>query len=306
MLDANQCWDVPRGDPADGGARAASTRTGSRSRRAPTTCSATRRSRGRSRRSAWRPARTCQNRVVFKQLLQARAIAFCQVDACRIGGVNEVLAVLLLAAKFGVPVCPHARRGRASASTCSTSRSSTTSRRRVGRRGGSASTSTTCTSTSSTRASCAAPATRARGAGDEHRDEARVARQLRVPRRRRLARLSATRELVSVEGLGLHCDVVPARSEPDSGRLSRRRGRGSARAGGRRTRRFLVARPPSAMASKNERCCTYSQRPTPPPCGQTGTPNFAAIRAPRGPRRHRPCGRRRPGRSAWPGPGGAA
>jgi L-fuconate dehydratase len=50
----------------------------------------------------------CHNRVMFKQLLQAQAIAFCQVDACRLGGVNEVLAVLLLAAKFGVPVCPHA------------------------------------------------------------------------------------------------------------------------------------------------------------------------------------------------------
>jgi len=50
----------------------------------------------------------CQNRVIFKQLLQAKAIGFCQVDACRLGGVNEVLAVLLMAAKFGVPVCPHA------------------------------------------------------------------------------------------------------------------------------------------------------------------------------------------------------
>jgi L-fuconate dehydratase len=49
-----------------------------------------------------------QNRVMFKQLLQAEAIDFCQVDSCRLGGVNEVLAVLLLAAKFGVPVCPHA------------------------------------------------------------------------------------------------------------------------------------------------------------------------------------------------------
>ena len=48
------------------------------------------------------------NRVMFKQLLQADAIDFCQVDSCRLGGVNEVLAVLLLAAKFGVPVCPHA------------------------------------------------------------------------------------------------------------------------------------------------------------------------------------------------------
>ncbi|GAC1360333.1 MAG: L-fuconate dehydratase [Ktedonobacteraceae bacterium] len=49
-----------------------------------------------------------QNRIIFKQLLQARAIEFCQIDACRLGGVNEVLAVLLMAAKFGVPVCPHA------------------------------------------------------------------------------------------------------------------------------------------------------------------------------------------------------
>lgn len=50
----------------------------------------------------------CQNRIVFKQLLQAEAIDFCQIDACRLGGVNEVLAVLLMAAKFDVPVCPHA------------------------------------------------------------------------------------------------------------------------------------------------------------------------------------------------------
>jgi L-fuconate dehydratase len=49
-----------------------------------------------------------QNRVVFKQLFQADAIRFCQIDSCRLGGVNEVLAVLLMAAKFGVPVCPHA------------------------------------------------------------------------------------------------------------------------------------------------------------------------------------------------------
>ena len=48
------------------------------------------------------------NRVMFKQLMQAGAIGFCQVDACRLAGVNEVVAVLLLASKFGVPVCPHA------------------------------------------------------------------------------------------------------------------------------------------------------------------------------------------------------
>jgi len=50
----------------------------------------------------------CQNRVMFKQLLQANAIGICQVDAARLGGVNEVLAVMLMAAKFDVPVCPHA------------------------------------------------------------------------------------------------------------------------------------------------------------------------------------------------------
>ncbi len=49
-----------------------------------------------------------QNRIMFKQLLQTEAIGFCQIDACRLGGVNEALAVLLLAAKFGIPVCPHA------------------------------------------------------------------------------------------------------------------------------------------------------------------------------------------------------
>jgi L-fuconate dehydratase len=49
-----------------------------------------------------------QNRVLFKQLLQAEAISFCQIDATRVGGVNENLAVLLMCAKFGIPVCPHA------------------------------------------------------------------------------------------------------------------------------------------------------------------------------------------------------
>ena len=50
----------------------------------------------------------CANRVLFKQLLQAQAIRYCQIDSCRLGGVNENLAVMLMAAKFGVPVCPHA------------------------------------------------------------------------------------------------------------------------------------------------------------------------------------------------------
>lgn len=49
-----------------------------------------------------------QNRVVFKQLLQAKALQVLQIDAARVGGVNENVAILLLAAKFGVRVCPHA------------------------------------------------------------------------------------------------------------------------------------------------------------------------------------------------------
>jgi L-fuconate dehydratase len=49
-----------------------------------------------------------QNRVMFKQMLQAKAISVLQIDAARVGGVNENVAILLLAAKFGVPVCPHA------------------------------------------------------------------------------------------------------------------------------------------------------------------------------------------------------
>jgi L-fuconate dehydratase len=49
-----------------------------------------------------------QNRIIFKQMLQADAIDVVQIDACRVAGVNENLAILLLAAKFGKPVCPHA------------------------------------------------------------------------------------------------------------------------------------------------------------------------------------------------------
>jgi L-fuconate dehydratase len=50
----------------------------------------------------------CQNRVIFKQLMQANAIDVCQIDSCRLAGVNENLAVILMAAKFNIPVCPHA------------------------------------------------------------------------------------------------------------------------------------------------------------------------------------------------------
>jgi L-fuconate dehydratase len=48
------------------------------------------------------------NRIVFKQLLQAEAIDVVQLDATRVAGTNENIAILLLAAEFGVPVCPHA------------------------------------------------------------------------------------------------------------------------------------------------------------------------------------------------------
>lgn len=50
----------------------------------------------------------CQNRIIFKQFFQAQAIDVCQIDSCRLGGVNEILAVFLMAAKFNIPVCPHA------------------------------------------------------------------------------------------------------------------------------------------------------------------------------------------------------
>ncbi|MCW4148466.1 L-fuconate dehydratase [Halomonas sp. 18H] len=50
----------------------------------------------------------CHNKVMFKQFLQAEAIDYCQIDAARLGGLNEVILVVLMAAKFGVPICPHA------------------------------------------------------------------------------------------------------------------------------------------------------------------------------------------------------
>ncbi|XP_035210947.1 mitochondrial enolase superfamily member 1-like [Stegodyphus dumicola] len=50
----------------------------------------------------------CHNRVMFKQMIQAGSLQFCQIDSCRLGGVNEILSVYLIAAKYGVPVCPHA------------------------------------------------------------------------------------------------------------------------------------------------------------------------------------------------------
>ena len=106
MMDANQCWDVPEAitqiqalarfdpwwieeptSPDDILGHAAIARTVAPIRIAT--------------------GEACQNRVIFKQLLQAKALGFLQVDSCRVGGLNEVLAILLMAAKFGVPVCPH-------------------------------------------------------------------------------------------------------------------------------------------------------------------------------------------------------
>ena len=85
MLDANQQWDV----------RTAIERTRELARFRPWGVGVA-------------TGEHCPNRVMFKQLMQARAIDFCQIDSCRLGGVNENLAVILMAAKFGIPVCPHA------------------------------------------------------------------------------------------------------------------------------------------------------------------------------------------------------
>ena len=50
----------------------------------------------------------CQNRIMFKQFIMRGAIDVVQIDSCRLGGVNEILAVMLMAAKYDLPVCPHA------------------------------------------------------------------------------------------------------------------------------------------------------------------------------------------------------
>jgi L-fuconate dehydratase len=50
----------------------------------------------------------CQNRIIFKQMIMRGAVDVVQIDSCRLGGVNEILAVMLMAAKYGLKVCPHA------------------------------------------------------------------------------------------------------------------------------------------------------------------------------------------------------
>jgi L-alanine-DL-glutamate epimerase-like enolase superfamily enzyme len=50
----------------------------------------------------------CCNRVMFKQFIQANALQYCQIDSCRVGGINEILAILLIARKFnGAPALTH-------------------------------------------------------------------------------------------------------------------------------------------------------------------------------------------------------
>ena len=83
MADANQVWDVERGDRVGVAPRSRSTCAGSRSRRAPTTSSATRRSGAAVAPIGVATGEHCANRVMFKQLLQAEAIDYCQIDACR-------------------------------------------------------------------------------------------------------------------------------------------------------------------------------------------------------------------------------
>jgi L-fuconate dehydratase len=106
-LDANQVWDVPTAIPwvrALAGVRPAWIEEPT----SPDDILGTA-----AIRRAVRPIRVATgehvaNRVIFKQLLQAAAIDVMQIDACRVAGVNENIANLLLAAKFGIPVCPHA------------------------------------------------------------------------------------------------------------------------------------------------------------------------------------------------------
>ena len=107
MTDANQRWDV--GQAIEWIARAR--RSGpvlDRGADEPRRRARARRDRTRGRTIKVATGEHAHNRVMFKQLLQADAIGVCQVDSCRLGGVNEVLAVLLMAAVAGVPVCPHA------------------------------------------------------------------------------------------------------------------------------------------------------------------------------------------------------
>ena len=107
MADANQVWDVDEAIELDAPSRAVQPAL-DRGADQPRRRARPRRDPPRRRADRRRDRRALRQPVLFKQLLQAGAIDYCQIDACRLGGLNEVLAVLLLAAKFGVPVCPHA------------------------------------------------------------------------------------------------------------------------------------------------------------------------------------------------------
>ena len=110
MMDANQVWEVEQAIEWMKELGSFPSPGGSKSRPAPMMCSATCLHRPRLEPLGIGVAtgEHCQNRIIFKQLMTANAIRFCQIDACRLGGVNECLAVYLLAKKFNIPVCPHA------------------------------------------------------------------------------------------------------------------------------------------------------------------------------------------------------
>jgi L-fuconate dehydratase len=86
----------------------------------------------------------CHNKVMFKQLMQAQAIDVCQIDSCRVAGVNENLAIILMAKQFGIPV--HTREVLGSANMCSIFQRSTSCMFQERCRSGSLNLSTTCTS----------------------------------------------------------------------------------------------------------------------------------------------------------------
>ena len=108
MVDANQKWGVDEAIARTRNAGGGEACTGWRSRPIRTTCWGMRASGARSKPVRIATGEHCQNRVMFKQLLQARAIDVCQIDSCRVAGLMRTWRSLLMAAKFGVVICPHA------------------------------------------------------------------------------------------------------------------------------------------------------------------------------------------------------
>ena len=146
------------------------------------------------------------NRVIFKQILQAGAADVLTIDACRVAGVNENVAILLLAAKFGVPVCPHAGGVGLCEMVQHLAMFDFVARLGVGRPTASWSTSITCTSTSPTR--CASPA-----AGTSRRPAPGFSATLR-PQSLRDYEFPARRRLAAARTVSSHqeSDTSPARS----------------------------------------------------------------------------------------------